>query len=161
MEPSTSEPVEFSVPLPRSTDTRIYIRLTTQSKAIVALLTTASAEERGTLSPMGSFVYALPDVSDFPPRFSLSPARPARRLTYSQRFNPDRPLSTPLYVVEPTLEFATRVARLLAKKTQVPVYVGNSISLVNTGLGGSMEEEMEAFGKVVDVVSARLQHLIK
>jgi len=138
MEPSTSETVEFSVPLPRSTDTRIHIRLTTQSKAIVALLTTASAGEPGTPTPMGSFVYALPD-----------------------RFNPDRPLSTPLCVVEPTLEFATRVARLLAKKTQVPVYVGNSISLVDTGLGGSMEEEMEAFRKVVDVVLARLQHLIK
>ena len=53
--------------------------------------------------------------------------------------------------MESTLEFTTRLARLLAKKTRMPVYVGNSISLANTGLGGTVEEEMEVFAKVVEV----------
>lgn len=55
--------VQVSIPLPRSLDTRIFIRLTTQAKALVLSLTTASQEELGAPRPMGSFVYALPDVS--------------------------------------------------------------------------------------------------
>lgn len=59
-------PVQLSFPLPRSIDTRIYLHLTVKSKAIVLFLTTASAEEAGTPTPLGSFVYALPDVSKGP-----------------------------------------------------------------------------------------------
>ena len=69
-------------------------------------------------------------------------------------------MATPLYTVEPTVEFTTRLARLLAKKTQLPVYVGNSVSFVNAGLGGTMEEEMEGFRKVVEVVVGRLQEVL-
>ncbi len=43
----------------------------------------------------------------------------------------------------------------------MPVYVGNSISLTSTALGGTVEEESEAFRAVVDVVLARLQHSAK
>lgn len=57
-----SETVELSVALPRSLDTRIFVRITTQAKCIMLSLTTASAEEIGTPTPIGSFVYALPDV---------------------------------------------------------------------------------------------------
>jgi len=32
------------------------------------------------------------------------------------------------------------------------VYVGNSISFASTGLGGTVEEEMEGFRKVVEIV---------
>ncbi len=62
METAGAETVQISVPLPRSPDTRIYIRLTIQSKAILVFLTTASAGEAATATPLGSFVYALPDV---------------------------------------------------------------------------------------------------
>ena len=62
--------------------------------------------------------------------------------------------------MEPTLEFTTRLARLLAKKAQMPVYVGNSVSLANTGLGGTVEEEMEVFAKVAEVASDRLKGVI-
>lgn len=68
-------------------------------------------------------------------------------------------MSTPLYTVEATLEFTSRLAKLVAKKTQLPTYVSNSISLASTGLGGTMEEEMEAYRKVVEVVMPRIQHL--
>ncbi len=58
----TTDVVELSLPLPRSLDTRIYIRLSTRAKAIVVSLTTASQDETASAAPMGSFVYALPNV---------------------------------------------------------------------------------------------------
>lgn len=70
-------------------------------------------------------------------------------------------MSTPLCTVEPTLEFTTRLAKLLARRTQLPTYVGNSISFASTGLGGTVEEEMDAFKKVVEVTLANLQPIIE
>jgi hypothetical protein len=61
-------------------------------------------------------------------------------------------LSTPLYTHESSVEFTTRMAKLLARKTGKPVYVGNSMSFASTGLGGTVEEEIEGFKKVVEVV---------
>jgi hypothetical protein len=78
-----------------------------------------------------------------------------------QKFNPSTPLSTPIYKEEPTFDFATRLARILAKRTQMHVYVSNSISLASTGLGGTFEEEMEAFKTVAEVALDKLQHLTK
>ncbi|KAL2131331.1 hypothetical protein VTI74DRAFT_5255 [Chaetomium olivicolor] len=131
-------PVQLSFPLPRSLDTRIYLHLTVKSKAILLFLTTASMEEAGSPTPLGSFVYALPD-----------------------KYNPSQPLSTALCTVEPTIEFTTRLAKLLARKTQLPTYVGNSISFASTGLGGTVEEEMDAFKKVVEVTLASLKPVIE
>lgn len=56
------ETLNISIPLPRSLDTRIYIRLSTQAKAIVLSLTTSTQDELASAKPMGSFVYALPNV---------------------------------------------------------------------------------------------------
>jgi len=69
-----------------------------------------------------------------------------------QRMNPNQTFSTPLYTYEFSLEFTTRMAKLLARKTGKPVYVGNSISFASAGLGGTVEEEIEGFKKVVQVV---------
>ena len=63
----TEIPIQFSFPLPRSLDTRIYLNLTVKAKAVLLFLTTASAEEAGAPTPLGSFVYALPDVRAFFP----------------------------------------------------------------------------------------------
>ena len=60
---SSTKTKEVSLPLPKSLDTRIYVRVSQLEKASVILLSTATAEELGTAVPMGSFVYALPDVS--------------------------------------------------------------------------------------------------
>ncbi|KAI0490379.1 hypothetical protein F4859DRAFT_6851 [Xylaria cf. heliscus] len=135
---TASEPIQVSFPLPRGIDTKIHMRLTIQSKAIVLFVTTVAAEDSDKPAPMGSFVYALPD-----------------------RYNPSQPLSTTLYSAEATLEFTTRLARILAKKTNRPVYVGNSVSLASAGLGGTMEEEMEAFKQVVSVALDKLQPVIQ
>ncbi|KAI0408049.1 hypothetical protein F4802DRAFT_594494 [Xylaria palmicola] len=138
METSVSEPIQVSFPLPRGIDTKIHIRLTVQSKAILLFVTTVAAEDSDKPAPMGSFVYALPD-----------------------KYNSNQPLSTTIYSAEATLEFTTRLAKIIAKKTNMPVYVGNSISFANTGLGGTMEEEMEAFKQVVAVAIDKLQPVIQ
>ena len=70
----------------------------------------------------------------------------------AQRLNPGQTLSTPLYTYEASLDFTTRLAKLLARKAGRPVYVGNSISFASAGMGGTVEEEMEGFRKVVEVV---------
>ncbi|KLU92300.1 hypothetical protein MAPG_11246 [Magnaporthiopsis poae ATCC 64411] len=61
--PEASTTTQFSLPLPRSLDTRIYVHLTVRPKSILLCLTTATADEQGSPSPMGSFVYAIPDVN--------------------------------------------------------------------------------------------------
>jgi len=57
-----ASPVQLSFPLPRSLDSRIYLHLTVKPKAILLFLTTASMEEAASPTPLGSFVYAIPDV---------------------------------------------------------------------------------------------------
>jgi len=59
-------PVQVSFPLPRGMNTKIHMRMTIQSKAILLFLTTVTAEDSDKPASMGAFVYALPDVS-FPP----------------------------------------------------------------------------------------------
>ena len=66
--------------------------------------------------------------------------------------NPGQTLSTPLYTYESSLDFTSRLAKLLARKVGRPVYVGNSISFASAGMGGTVEEEIEGFKKVVEVV---------
>jgi hypothetical protein len=66
--------------------------------------------------------------------------------------HPGQTLATPLYTYESSVEFTTRLAKLLARKVGKPVYVGNSISFASAGMGGTVEEEMEGFKKVVEVV---------
>jgi hypothetical protein len=45
----------------------------------------------------------------------------------------------------------------LARKTYKPVYVGNSMSFASAGMGGTVEEEIEGFKKVVAVVMGEVQ----
>ncbi|XMA08610.1 hypothetical protein WAI453_001401 [Rhynchosporium graminicola] len=127
------KPVQLSFPLPKAPDTRIHIKLSIQTTSILLFLTTAMNGDTSTV-PLGSFVYALPD-----------------------RMNPGQTLSTPLYTYEYSVEFTTRLAKLLARKTKKAVYVGNSISFESAGLGGTVEEEMEGFKKVVEVVVEEVQ----
>ena len=53
---------------------------------------------------------------------------------------------------ESTLETATRIAKILAKRTGLPVYVGNSMSFASAGMGGGVMEEVEGVKGVVEVV---------
>jgi hypothetical protein len=55
------------------------------------------------------------------------------------------------------VEFTTRLAKLLARKTHKPVYVGNSMSFASAGMGGTVEEEIEGFKKVITVVMREVE----
>jgi hypothetical protein len=61
-EPS-AQPVELSFPLPKAPETRIHLQLTIQTTSLLLFLTTAMNGDTSSTAPLGSFVYALPDVS--------------------------------------------------------------------------------------------------
>lgn len=72
MEPATPslKPLEFSFPLPRTPHTTLHIHLTFMATSTLAFLSTTRPGDLGggqgggaSLRPMGSFVYAMPDVS--------------------------------------------------------------------------------------------------
>jgi hypothetical protein len=60
---SSGRRAELSFPLPKSPDTRIYLQLTIQTTSLLLFLTTAMNGDTSTTAPLGSFVYALPDVT--------------------------------------------------------------------------------------------------
>jgi len=62
LEPSV-ELVELSFPLPKAPETKIHVHLTINATSIVLFLTTVYEGDIPTGAPLGSFVYALPDVS--------------------------------------------------------------------------------------------------
>ncbi len=78
-------------------------------------------------------------------------------LIVCQRYNPSQPMSTPLYNAPTSVDFATRMSKVLARKTKMPCYVGSSINLAGGAGGASVEEEMEAFRAIVGVVETAVQ----
>jgi hypothetical protein len=62
------------------------------------------------------------------------------------------PASTALYQKLESLDFATRLAKAVAKRTSKPTYVGSSVSFASAGGGGDVEEEMAGFKRIVEVV---------
>ena len=54
------------------------------------------------------------------------------------------------------MDFATRVAKIVAKNTGKPTYVSNSISFAGTGRGGAVEEEMDGLSRCVEVVMGEI-----
>ncbi|WPH03441.1 Hypothetical protein R9X50_00632100 [Acrodontium crateriforme] len=123
------KPIELSISLPHNPGTRIYLHLTALATSIVLFVTSASIEAGQGGAAMGSLVYAMPD-----------------------RYNPNQPLSTAMYSSPTSLDFATRLAKLLTRRTQKLCYVGSSMNLSGGAGGGTVEEEMEAFRAIVDVV---------
>ena len=59
---ASAGPIELSFPMPKAPDTRIHIQLTIRTTSLLILLTTAMNGDISTKAPLGSFVYALPDV---------------------------------------------------------------------------------------------------
>ncbi|KAF2469791.1 uncharacterized protein BDR25DRAFT_263163 [Lindgomyces ingoldianus] len=129
----SGKPVEVSFPLPRAPQAHIHLQLTNSRTSLLIFLSTSSTESR-TAASLGSFVYAMPNLA-----------------------SPSNPYSTPLYTQSATLDFTTRLAKVLARKANKPVYVGNSISFASAGMGGTVEEEMEGFRRCVEVVTGLLE----
>lgn len=76
--------------------------------------------------------------------------------SHGQRYNPTQPLSTPLYTLPSSVDFVTRLAKVLVRKTGRVCYVGGGINLSGAAQGGSVEEEMEAFRAVVEAVGKEI-----
>lgn len=71
-------------------------------------------------------------------------------LTNIQRTNTRPALSTALYTSPASIDYATRTAKILARRMRRPVYVGCSIDTV--AAGSTAEEEMEGLAKIVDEI---------
>ena len=78
-----------------------------------------------------------------------------------QRLSPAAPpLSTTLYgssASSAQQDFATRMAKIVAKRAGKPAYVGNSTSFVGTAMGGAAEEEMDGLSRCVEVVMREVE----
>jgi hypothetical protein len=62
------KPQEISFPLPKALHTTAHVHLTILETCVTVFLATATpGEPGGSLKPMGSFIYVMPDVSF--PRF--------------------------------------------------------------------------------------------
>ena len=57
-----ARPIELSFALPKAPETKIYLHLTIRETSLLLFLTTAMNGDTSTAAPLGSFVYALPDV---------------------------------------------------------------------------------------------------
>lgn len=150
-------PTQLSLPLPNAPGSRIHLHLTLLATSLVLFLSSSSSDSAaGAPASMGSFVFAMPDVriaSLVPPTKSFQTKESNLiHLSVKQRYNPTQPLSTPLYTLPSSLDFATRLAKVLARKTGKGAYVGSSVSFADSGMGGTVEEEMEGFRRVVETV---------
>lgn len=73
-----------------------------------------------------------------------------------QRLQASNTLSTALYTRNSSIDFTTRVAKILARRTGMPVYVGGTVNSGVAGMGATVEEEVEGLKGVVDVVLAEV-----
>ncbi|OJJ74261.1 hypothetical protein ASPBRDRAFT_39376 [Aspergillus brasiliensis CBS 101740] len=119
---------ELSLPLPYTPHTTAHIHLTRHQTCTTVFLTSSTpGDAAGSIKPMGSFVYAMPD-----------------------RTNPKNVISTTIYSCPGSVEYTARIAKILARKMKTPVYVGGSIEPATMGV--MAEEEIEGVKRIVDVV---------
>jgi hypothetical protein len=52
-----------------------------------------------------------------------------------------------------SIDYTTRTAKILSRRMNAPVYVGCSIDTM--AMGSTVEEEMEGFTKIIDVIMER------
>ncbi|KAF4547540.1 Hypothetical protein D9617_40g012790 [Elsinoe fawcettii] len=129
-----AEPIQLAVPQPFTPTARLHIHLTILATTLILFVTSGGSDSGTSGAAMGSFVYAMPD-----------------------RYNPTQPISTTLYTSPASQDFATRLAKVLAKRTGKAVHVGSSVSFADAAQGGIVEEEMEGFKRIVDVVTAQIE----
>ncbi|KAJ5901559.1 hypothetical protein N7495_002087 [Penicillium taxi] len=125
-------PQEISFPLPKALHTTAHVHLTILGHCVTVFLTTSTpGDSAGSIKPLGSFVYAMPDRTS------------------------NNTISTTLYTSSSSIEYTTRVAKILARRIKLPVYVGCSID--PNGLGLTVEEEMEGLRQIVNVFVERVE----
>ncbi|KAL8756976.1 MAG: hypothetical protein Q9199_002566 [Rusavskia elegans] len=121
----TLHPKQLAIPLPLTPHTTLHMQITTLDTSNLIFLTSTDPSSSGSQSALGSFVYAMPN-----------------------RLRPSDPLCTALYSQTGSIEFANRVAKILARRTEKPTYVGCSVVFGNP----TVEEEMAGVRAVVDEV---------
>jgi hypothetical protein len=74
-------------------------------------------------------------------------------LTKIKSSNPRSPISTAIYSVPASIDYATRTAKILARRLTRPVYVGCSVDVQSMGV--TADEEMEGFTKMIREIIER------
>ncbi|MBE7180559.1 MAG: hypothetical protein INR71_04985 [Terriglobus roseus] len=132
-----SNPIQLSFPLPHNPQSRIHIHLTLASHHTLLFLAGSDAASGAGPADSPSALRAL--VCAMPARGGAAP-----------------PSCTTLYGGgggAGQVDFAARVARAVARRTGRPAYVGNGLAVgAGTGMGSTVEEEMEGLRGVVEVV---------
>jgi len=67
------------------------------------------------------------------------------------------PLSAPLFEELPTMDFAARLAKAVAKRADRPAYVASSVALSNVGGARDAADDVAAFRTVIDAVMAAVE----
>jgi hypothetical protein len=140
---------QFSFPLPNAPQSCVFLHVTVYSKTLMIFLS-ASSEGAAAPSNLGSFVYAMPNVSPnpthpFPLKLTASP---------KMREPGAMPLCTPLFEELPTMDFAARLAKAVAKRAGKPTYVASSVDLTNVGKTHDAADDVAAFKAVIDGIMA-------
>lgn len=144
--------IEFSLPVPRAPHAILHARLSFLTGCAMIHLTTSELGESGSLhAPLGSFVYSMPGVS-LPSRNCFAAAA---NLMIPQSQNNREALSTTLCSAGYSIDYATRLSKILARRLRLPVYVGCSMSFA----GISPEEEMEGLSLVVKKILAEYEQM--
>lgn len=105
----------------------IHAQLTVMTTSSTVYLAMSDFGETSQNAALGSFVYAMPD-----------------------RTSSRTAICTDLCTHAPSIDFATRLSKILALRTKAPVYVGCSVSLT----GMTTEEELELLREVVKQIMA-------
>lgn len=82
-------------------------------------------------------------------------AQKVHGLTSWKRLHPPSVINTTVYSSGSSIDYATRVARILARRTALPVYVGCSMNFA----GLMVEEEMEGLSKLIDTIMTQFKEL--
>lgn len=142
---SAYRPQEYTLPIPNSPDRAVVnLLITNNSHSLLVNVMTSREDQRAnsTRAALGSFVYAMPDLGTA--SMSMGPRETVARA--------QQPLTTAMYVRQHTLDFTTRLARILAARLRKPVFAGEDVDLSCLGRGGDVAEEMELFRKIVESV---------
>ncbi|KAJ9655058.1 hypothetical protein H2198_005999 [Neophaeococcomyces mojaviensis] len=127
-----AQPLEISFALPKAPHAILHGHLTfLEACAIIHLTTSEMGESGSSTAPLGSFVYAMPD-----------------------RSNEKNVISTALSSTGSSIDYATRLSKILARKMKLPVYVGCSMSFA----GITPEEEIEGLTRIVEEVMAQFNN---
>ncbi|MCJ1249103.1 hypothetical protein MMC30_006326 [Trapelia coarctata] len=119
----------IALPLPLSPHTTLRIRITRLKTSNMIFVTTTDYSASSTTSALGSFVYAMPNYLD-----------------------PSDVFSTALFPIPSSIDFATRVAKILARRTLKPTYVGCSATFP----GATVEEELAGGRAAIETIMGEL-----